>query len=165
MRVSIGFSTSDWWVSRAIRWATRARVSHAFLLLEGVSPLGDLVLEAEWSGLRLSTLAKAAQGGTRVVETVVPAVDLAPAVLKALSWIGEEYNYTGLLGMFWVCLGRYFGKAWRNPLRNSRSMFCSEAVVYVLQEARYPGADALDPQSVDPQALADFLAVAQAVRH
>lgn len=157
MKVSIGFSTSDWWVSRAIRYVTRAEVSHTFFLLQENGPVGDLVLEAEWCGWKLSTPNALTRGTTRVVKYVVPAVDLTSAVSDSLLWLDEKYNYPGLLGMLWVCLGRILGKRWRNPLRNHNSMFCSEAAVYVLQGAGYPGAAALDPQSVDPQALLDFL--------
>lgn len=156
MNVKIGFSTSDWWVSRIIRFFTRAAVSHTFLLLEGTS-LGDLVLEAEWCGWKLSTRQALTRGTTRIVATVAPAMDLAPAVLTALGWLDESYNYTGLFGMAWVAVGRWLGKKWRNPLRNSRSMFCSEAVVYVLQSAKYPNADLLDPQSESPEDLLDFV--------
>ena len=158
--IRVGFSTSSWWVSRLIRWATKSTVSHAFLLLDGPDghPLfGDLVLEAEWCGWALSSLATLKRGTTHVVTLVEPAIPLGPAVHDAAGWLSEKYNYEGLLGEALVSLGRRLGKRWRNPLRNSRSMFCSEAICYVFIAANYPLAITLDPQSTSPQDLLDFL--------
>jgi hypothetical protein len=161
VHVQVGFSTSNWWVSRVIRWFTRAKVSHAFLMLRDAGTLGDLVLEAEWCGWKLSTPAALTRGSTRIVELVEPKIPLEDAVVKSLSWLDEKYNYEGLLGMMWVCVGRVMGKRWRNPLRSHNSLFCSEAVVYVLQAAGYPGAGELDAESVDPEGLREFMGSAR----
>jgi hypothetical protein len=156
MLAKVGFSTSDWFVSRDIREVTRANVSHVFFLLEGTE-LGDLVLEAAWCGWRLSTKAALTRGSTRVISTITPKQDVTKAVLQSLAWLDEKYNYEGIVGMLVVSIGRWLGKKWRNPLRNSNSLFCSEAVAYVLKLAEYPGADALDPQSVSPEDILEFL--------
>jgi hypothetical protein len=156
VNVTIGFTTSDWWVSRVIRWFTRSRVSHAALLLRGTD-LGDLVLEASAAGFRLSTVEALTRGTTRLVAEVTPASPVDGVLPQVLRWLGEKYNYAGLFGESWVSLWRRFGKRARNPLRNSTSMFCSEACVYALQLAKYPGADGLDPQSTSPEDLLEFL--------
>jgi hypothetical protein len=157
VNVRCGFSTSSWWVSRVIRFFTRATVSHAFLLIEGVPGMPPLVCEAEWCGWKLSTEAALTRGTTHIVKVVEPKISLTEAFLGSLAWLDEQYDYVGLLGMAWVSVGRWLGKKWRNPLRSSSSMFCSEAVVYVLQRAGYPGAGALDPQSISPEDLLQFL--------
>lgn len=162
MRVSFGFSTSDWWVSRVIRWFTRAKCSHAFLLIEGTE-LGDLVLEAEWCGLKLSTRQALTSGTTHIVDTIEPPPAMVGPVNAALYQtlskdLDIPYDYTGLLGMAWVAVGRWLGKKWSNPLRSARSMFCSDAIVaLILQPAGWPGAQALDAQSIDPESLRLFL--------
>lgn len=163
--IRVGFSTSTSWVSRLIRWATASRVSHAFLLLDGkhAHPVfGDLVLEAEWCGFDLSTKETLTRGTTKILYLVDPLWDLDAAVKTSGGWLKEKYNYEGLFGEAWVSIGRRLGKKWRSPLRNSRSMFCSEAIVFVLQAAKYPGADNLDPQSTSPENLFDFLEIQNA---
>jgi hypothetical protein len=160
--IRVGFSTSSWWVSRVICWFTRAKTSHAFLLLDGehAHPIfGDLVLEAEWWGFALSTKATLLRGTTRIVALAEPKVPLDDAVRTAGSWLDERYDYGGLFGEAWVSFWRWFGKKVRNPVHDARSMFCSEAVVYVLQAAKYPGADQLDPGSTSPQDLAEFFGI------
>jgi hypothetical protein len=156
MKIAVGFSTSEWWVSRVIRYFTKAACSHAFLLIEGTD-LGDLVLEAEWCGWSLSTKEALTRGSTHIIDLIYPKVDLLPGTLTSLKWLHEKYNYEGLFGEAWVSICARFGKRVRNPLRNSKSMFCSEAIVYLLQHADYPGADALDPQSVSPADLRGFM--------
>ncbi len=161
MIVQFGFTTSDWFVSRIIRWATRAKVSHAFVILRGTD-LGDMVLEAGWDGWRLRPLVTWLTGSTRIVALLEAPADRAAAVAAAAQGatkdVGEPYDYGGLLGMACVAFGRWLGKKRRNPFRSSTSMFCSDAVVAeILQPAGWPGADKLDPQSVSPEDLLEFL--------
>lgn len=161
MRIRFGWCTSSWWVSRVIRFFCRAKVSHAFLILESTE-LGDLILEAGWDGWRISTPANLTSGTTRIVATVDCPPDMVipvhAAVVASIKDLGERYDYEGLFGMAWVSVGRWLGKKWKNPLRSSKAMFCSDAVVAeILQPAKWPGADKLDPQSVSPEELAEFL--------
>jgi len=155
--VKVGFSTSDWWVSRLIRADTHSTVSHTFLLVEGLAaPFDQLILEAAWCGWRLSTLDRLCTGSTHVVEWATPQLPLDKGLQLAMGWLGEPYNYTGIFGMPWVELGKIFGQRWGNPFPGVHHMFCSEAVTYVLQADDYPGAAALDPRAEDPEALRSF---------
>jgi hypothetical protein len=154
--IRIGFSTSTWWVSRWIRWATRSKVSHTFLLFDGGSILGETVLEAAAVGWRVSTRKHLERGTTRILAVVDPGVDLGPAVQRALDELDEPYNFLGIVGMIWVAFGRWCGKKWSNPIRNTSSMFCSEGVSDVMQDGGVPLANGIDPQSESPEALVEF---------
>ena len=79
MDVYIGFSTSQWWVSKLIKRFTAAEVSHAFLYLRGTE-LGDLVYEEGWDGWRVSTPEALTNGTTRIVELVPPPEAMRDAV-------------------------------------------------------------------------------------
>lgn len=146
MRLRVGFSSANSWISRAIERFTGGTVSHAFIICEGGEP-GD-VIEAAWCGLRINTTDRIGATIVKVLDTKVPLrLDLAK------QWLGTPYAYEGLVGMAWVCLGRLFRRVWRNPFPNPHHMFCSEAVVYLLQASGEPGADALDPTTTDPETL------------
>jgi hypothetical protein len=163
MKVSFAFTTSPAWYSRVIRWCTKATVSHAFLLLEDTN-LGDLVLEAGWDGWRLRPATELVIASVPVPQQFAPAVNAA--VVHSIADLGREYDYLGLLGMAWVCLGRALRKKWRQPFRTTQAMFCSDAVVAeILQPVNWPGADTLDAQSVDPDALLLFLQRSVATVH
>lgn len=155
MHVRIGFSTSTAWYSRVIRWATRAAVSHTFLLL--VLWGREMVLEEGVFGWSLRTRDNFEASGNKIVELVTPHVSIDVAVRQSLDWLGQRYDYAGLVGMSWVMLTRWLGKMRRNPLASSHAMFCSEAGARILQEAGYPGAEKLDPPDTTPEDLLKFL--------
>jgi hypothetical protein len=153
----ICFSTSRAWYSRVIRWATGAKVSHTFLLVYHAVLGVDMVLEASMLGFTMRPLESFLLAGNVIEEMVTPKVPVEGAVRDSLRWLDEFYDYGGLLGMAWVMLGRAFGRQWKNPLRNPRALFCSEAVTKVLQAAGHPGVAHLDPGSTSPEDLLEAL--------
>lgn len=154
MNVRIGFSTSDAWYSRLIRRFTKSSVSHTFLLVE-VAGHG-IVLEEGPDGFHARTIENFSRGN-RVVVLLSLEHPIDKGVEEAITWLGQRYDYLGVLGMFAVLVYRWFGKKRRNPLASSRSMFCSEANTRILQVSGYPGADKLDPESTSPADLLAFL--------
>lgn len=163
--VYVGFSTPRLWnpLSWAIRAATRAPASHAWLLVE--DPLFEqrLVLEASGSGFRLIALSRFVRT-EKVVALVEPPHPLDPALPAAGEWLGEKYDVAGLVGMAWVVLGQLAGRMFRNPFRSRRSLFCSESVVRTLRAAGYPRADRLPVEDTTPAALLAFLSAAPGAR-
>jgi hypothetical protein len=154
--IKIGFSTSKALTSRAIRWVTRSRVSHVFLLVEDSFLGQDMVMEAIASGFQLIPYSNF-KSGNEIVTLITPVVPLDDGVKKATDWLGEKYNFEGLAGMLLVLAGRWLGRKWRNPLRSAHSVFCSEVATMILQSVNYPGVMDLDPQSTDPEDLEECL--------
>lgn len=157
--IRIGFSTSKRNIfSAVIRWFTKSRVSHAWVLIHEPFFDMEMVLEATEFGFRMVPY-ETFRAKTNVIEvlTLGPSCPLDSAVKRAGRRLGEDYDFLGLFGGAIVQIGRWLKYKWRNPLASSRAMFCSEAVVYVLQDAGYPGADTLDPEATTPQDLLDFL--------
>lgn len=160
MSIRVGFSTSDGWVSRIIRWFTSSKVSHCFFVYYDIDWERDMVLEATSGGFRVVPYSIYEKN---TLFLLTPKFPVADGFKKALDWLGSGYDYAGLLGMSWVEVGRWLKRKWRNPYRNPKEMFCSEAVVRVLQAANYPGTESMDAQSVDPQMLLDFFSLEKAV--
>jgi hypothetical protein len=154
LNVRIGFSTSDAWYSGIIRRFTRSPVSHTFLLVEVAGH--SIVLEEGPDGFRARTIENFTRGN-RIVTLITPLHPVERGVEEAITWLGQRYDYFGVLGMAAVLVYRWFGKKRRNPLASSRSMFCSEANTRILQVSGYPGADKLDPESTSPADLLEFL--------
>lgn len=156
--VRIGFNTSDTWIGKLIRWATKGKVSHAYLSYTEVTTGQRMVIEAAWNGFVCHTH-EAATAGTRIVaEVPLKGEYLETKVLYfAMQWLGKKYDYKGLLGSAWVQVGRWAKKKWSNPLQDSNDLFCSEAIARALRLARYMDADKLgDPAQVSPQDLYDW---------
>lgn len=156
--VKFGFSTRKKNpISKFIRWVTGSKASHAWLLIEN-SFLGEhVVMEATEGGFRLYAYSNFERDND-VVAVIAPRAPLDEGVRAAVKWVGKShYDYTGLFGAAFVQLGKWLKMKWRNPLNVTSAMFCSEAVVYVMKVAKYPGAEALNPSATSPQDLLDFL--------
>lgn len=154
--IRVGFSTSKGLVSWAIRKLTRSEVSHCFFIADfwGVS----CALEATDRGFVATPLeAFTREAGRQFVTVCDLEMEDAPTLRHVASMLGHPYDFAGLAGFLWVLLGRRLGRSWRNPIRSESRVFCSEAIVRVLQASRYPGADLLDPERVSPQDLLVFL--------
>jgi hypothetical protein len=162
MRVSIGFSTSDFWVSRVIKFFTHAPCSHAYIVFDDEgSGFGNEIYEAAWCGFRISTRGVLTRGTTKIVQEIPVDIDPAKALDLCRQWAETPYDYAGLLGEAWVQIGKLFGKRWDNPLANVHHMFCSEAATYLLQHCStgqlWLKMAKLDARKVDPYMLLEVL--------
>lgn len=154
----IGFSTSDKLLSRVIRYFTKSEVSHTFIFAQKAFFGQDMILQATMGGFHaMSYKAFTAQKGVRIIEMVELPISIDGGLEIAADWLSYHYDYGGLFGSIFILLGRWFKRKWRNPLDSSKSMYCSEATVRVLQAAGFPGADALDPPAVNPQDLRVYI--------
>lgn len=152
--ISIGFSTTDTWMGKLIRWFTKSQVSHVFVYFE----LGNSgwVVEAGWTGVDIISWDKFTRDNKVVKMVNLPdAVD--PDLAYTLEMVGEPYDYPGLLGMVLVMAGRHFHRKWNNPTASGKAIFCSEMVTVLLQQSNYPGAEKLTPRNTSPDDLLKFL--------
>jgi len=156
IKVSVGFSTSRKLVSRIIRRVTRSKVSHTWLLVSD-SFLGvDMVMQATLGGFQMTSY-EAFKKHHQIITLLEPNHSLSTGVKQSAQWLGFRYDYAGLFGAAFVIMGRWFRKKWGNPFNDADALFCSEAVVRVLQASGYPGAEVLDASTVTPQDLLAFL--------
>jgi hypothetical protein len=149
--IYVGFSTSSAWYSRVIRAATGAKCSHVFLITDVLGV--RLVLEEGTFGYSTRTLDNMIASGSNVVQILTPLVPLDLAVKHSFDWLGQRYDYVGLLGMAWVMIMRAMRHRVSNPLASPHAAFCSEEVTNVLRFAKHPNVDQLDPPSTDPEDL------------
>lgn len=155
--VRIGFSTHHHNpLSWLIRTITGSDVSHAWLLLDDSVYGLQLVMEATEGGFRLIPF-ETFRRSNEVVYLFNPAQSLEAGARQYVNKVGSGYDYAGLFGTIFVLIGRWFHKRIRNPFRSTTVMFCSEAVVDVMQASGYPGTSGMDPDSVTPEDLLKFL--------
>lgn len=125
MKVKIGFSYQDKWLSKLIRWATNSPVSHSYI--RDISDSEDLVIHAH--GLNVSIVPYDIFSiDNKVVKEFEYDMDE-----QSLSWLYDQttksYGVLTLLGFVWVMLGKKLGKQWKNPFSdNNKSFVCSELV-------------------------------------
>jgi len=114
-----------------------------------------MVMEATKGGFKLTSFSRFAETHD-IVEIITPQEPLDEGVRVATDWLGGGYDYTGLIGAFFVQIGKWLKMKWRNPFDTTHAMFCSESVVFVLKAAKYPGSADLVPSATSPQDLLDF---------
>jgi len=156
IRLSVGFNTTESWISRAIRWFTKSPRSHAYLHF-GLDDI-DLIFQASAVGFSIAPLRD--RGFEYEEIDVTKKVDVPHALQLCQDWWGEPYDFRGLFGEAWVMLGRWLGRTWDNPLASPHTLYCSEAVLYLLQYAWIgpsPKQLATDARSVDPGELLTLL--------
>ena len=157
--VFVGFSTPRAWnpLSALIRWMTRSRTSHAWMLVDDPAFEMRLVLEAHSTGFRLVSFARFVKDNV-VVALVEPAHPIAPGLPAAGAWLGEAVDVLGLFGIFLALVRRWFEQGpLENPFPTPRALFCSEAVIRTMQAADYPGAEKLAAEGTTPAELLQFL--------
>jgi hypothetical protein len=95
----------------------------------------------------------------RILTEIPVDIDAQGALSTCQEWLQTPYAYAGiLLGEPLVLLGRALGRRWPNLFAGPHTMFCSEAVVYLLQKHLLPGVlkervVLLDPRATDPGQL------------
>jgi hypothetical protein len=159
--IKIGFSTSRSLISRAIRWATRSKVSHCFFVVDDDYFGIPLVMEAARNGYALVPFEGYANG-REIVAIFEPAYPLDEGVKASAKWLGTRYDDLGVLGMGLVIVAKWFGRKVKNPLASSHAVFCSEVLARVLIASKYPGSSKLDPNDASPQEMLDFLTAPKA---
>lgn len=157
--LKIGFSTTNGLISRAIRWVTRSRVSHTFVVYYDETLGREMVLHADLKGVETIPMSRFQESNTVVYicEPELTPYQRAHALLYLSKWLGSQYDFAGLFGNLWVLFGRWLKLKIRNPWGSSKAVFCSEAIVRALQEVNYPAVADLDPEATNPDDLYEAL--------
>lgn len=152
--LSLAFTTGRDPVSWLIRLLTRSRCSHvavAFDLYEMPvlvhAAVGGVRVLPRWKWFRLNKL---------VAEYRIRA-DLRDNMPFALSCIGTDYDYPGLLGFVPVLLWRWLGKKIKNPFASPRALVCSEFALQLDPNGKnIPEWRGLDPEATEPGDLLEI---------
>ena len=154
--VRIGFSTSNGWISKAIRDATHSLVSHAFMLYDSADFGAEMILQAWWTEYEDISREKFEETNT-IVDLIVPVMPLDPVMKFARDWLGTKYDFGGVIGELPVLAARALGRRIHNPWHSPGALYCSEAIARGLQLVNYPDADTLDPATTSPDDLLRFM--------
>ena len=122
--ICVCVSRDDSFVSRFIRFWSRAKVSHAFITCR-VQPFGRVfAMESTATGFRLTPWSKWRRKHTLVARyrVAMPLLRQINALGDLSEYLGTRYDYKSLLG---------FGRV-SNKYNSSTRLICSEAVAMFL---------------------------------
>jgi len=151
--IYVGFSTTNFIVSRIIRRLTKSEVSHTFFAYLAFGRLW--VLEAGFLGICIVPLDKFAKKNQIIL--LVPVKELNTEDLSsAMDRLGDAYDFGGLFGGIFPIIGHWLKRKWKNPWDNTKAMFCSELIVTTLQDAKFKGMEEFVAADTTPQELKDY---------
>lgn len=149
--VLVCLSSSSEWYGRAIRKLTGANVNHAFIAYASREWGGWWAVQTDERGVVKVPVENVRCAHLECYE--FPALDLKTAMPRVRPFVGEAYDWGGILG-FLVKLyaWRAFGRRIVNPLHKQGELFCSEFVTTYLQcvDGMYLDFMRLDASSVAP---------------
>lgn len=158
--IRVGFSTTNALSSRLIRFFTRSKVSHTWFSFRDETLDKTLVMHATRIGYNVETWKKFTSHNTLVAMFGCD-YDLRPGLQKVANWLGTKYDFEGILGFLWVLFLRWFNIKRKNPFRDTKRLFCSEAVIVGLKATEaleIPRVQKLDPETTDPEDLLELCA-------
>jgi hypothetical protein len=134
--IHIGFSTTTGVLSRLIRWATGAPVSHCFLVYHCGVFGSEMVLEASGAGFRVMAWNKFERSNKLIAVYRLhrPDGDLRGGMTKLALRLGDAYDTLSLLGF----LLRKLFHLRRVPFNDRKKLVCSEAIALYLQSVGVP---------------------------
>ena len=150
MAVSVGFSTTNKWISRVIRWVTRAPCSHAWIAFNIPALERRFVLQAELWGVELREWDIWQRQNIKVAEFIPIGYDMTTAVRWITQHVGAPYD---LRAGFLAGISRWLKRFVRGKFSSPGRMMCSEVVVRTLQYAQYVAVSAMDPEITRPGLL------------
>lgn len=166
-RILFAVTTSDALYSKILRWAMRSNINHSLILYES-KEWGDWwAIEINERGVNKVPIDKLTRIG--YIECYECSVDLWPAMRATKDFVGERYDWLGLLGgLLKLIIYRLFRKVIKEPIHKDDRLFCSEYVAHIMYHAGLPGAGKVDglgqipntvawrPETVSPEYLQNF---------
>lgn len=153
--IQIGFSTGESLISKAIRYLTKGKFSHAFITYQDSVIESRMIMEAQWDGFHIKKWSHSPSVQEKYL-LMTPKYDITGLPKACAEFLGNPYDYTGILGAIPVMILRFFRIKSRNLLEDGRAKFCSEAIALGLQKINYPNAEKLDAAQTTPQDLYEF---------
>jgi hypothetical protein len=144
--MKIGFSSSNKPLAKLIRYVTKSKWSHCFVVLGEINGV-QIIGEAKAPHIRLMPITK--------IEDEIEIIELQDtenselALLELLSLTGKNYGYFQLVGFLW---SKLFKKV--NPFTDN--YVCSEYVALFLKSAGIFSED-IDENNITPQEIYERL--------
>lgn len=153
----IGFSTTDKIMSKIIKWATRSKASHAYIIIEVAGE--PVVIHSNQHGINCDHYNKFVRGKKIISEySLLINIDKEQlATSYAIRMLDEPYDFLSVIGFGWVLLCRALGYKVKNPFPNKSAYQCSEFALNVLRKAGLGGLDNLSRERVAPEDLINVL--------
>lgn len=136
MRISLGFSRTNNFPSRAIRWFTKSHISHVYIRVYDRFFKAPFILSSDWGGVQFDLAEKFDMENIAVEEYIIDDPRLDDAIRKNFWHLGKGYAYVKLFNWAWaIILKRWVVRKVKDPATNPTKLICVDYVLYVLNDA------------------------------
>jgi hypothetical protein len=154
--IRVVFTASPSFVSRAIRWVSKGRVSHVFLQHPSETWGGEWATEATWP-MVLQRPAERARHN--IVKEFECTFGIKAGMHKCRNEVGKWYAFEGffLIG-WWLLLQRLLKRKIRHPFSSTKGDLCMELIIKIFKASPKlaEAAKELDPDYTTPEQLLQF---------
>lgn len=155
MKVRVGFSRTNTFISKAIRIITKSEVSHVYLRIEDEFLGVPLILHSDKHPGVCVVHAPIFEADNQIIaEFEIEAKLLDYSIRKNFSLLGKEYDRWRLFAWAWViAFSRWMKRKLQDPTEDPRKLICVDFVLLILNAAKVTN---LQPGTMTPKDLYQF---------
>ena len=139
MSIKVGFSKTNSWTSKIIRWFTESNVSHCYVRVYDPFLESDLVIHADWPGVVFVQSQRFFAENTPVEEFEITDPKFKQAFLTNLKFLGSGYKWRGVWYRFkFRTFGKWFKwlqRKMQNIVEDPAKMICVDYVLHNTNDA------------------------------
>lgn len=153
MKIAVGFSTTNSFFAKAVRFFTNSTISHTYIRFYDKTLKTYLILHADFGGVQFTLAERFDAENTSMCEYVLHDPSFDVAIVKNLWHLDKKYHYRKILEWMWlIVLKRWIVRKIKQPFphRNPKKLICTDFVLYILNAA---GITDIDIGSMTPQDL------------
>ncbi len=142
MIIKIGFSTTNSWYSKIIRWFMKSNVSHSYIKIYDEFLKTSLVLHADFVGTVIVHSEVFDLTNIVVEEYEINDSRLDDAIRKNLWHLGKRYDWYDMYQWMLVLMfKRWFVRKVKDPMESPKKLICVDFILYILNAsgiAKFP---------------------------
>lgn len=153
MKLAIGFSTTNTFFAKAVRFFTNSTISHVYIRFYDKTLRTYLILHSDFGGVQFSLAERFDAQNVSMYEYIIDDPRLDKALVDNLWHLEKKYHYRRILEWMWlIILKRWIVRKIKEPLpnRNPKKLICTDFILYILNAS---GITNIDIGSMTPEDL------------
>ena len=139
MKISVGFSTTNTFFAKAVRFFTNSTISHTYIRFYDKTFKTHLILHSDFGGVQFSLGDRFDSENIVMYEYVINDPRLDEALTANLWHLNKNYHYRKISSWMWmIVLKRWFVRKLKDPIPigNPKKLICTDFVLYILNRAK-----------------------------
>lgn len=130
MKLRVGFSTTNSFMSRAIRWFIKSNISHTYIRFYDEFLGEELIMHADWPGVVIEHAELFEKQNKIAVEYEFNDSRFKASLRKNLRLLRKKYDYWNIVGWAWVItFKRWAHLKMQNPIDDPKKLICVDFCV------------------------------------